>query len=297
MLDFIKKNNLSKVTWITIVLSCIGFGLLELNLVPYGFTLFCIMPMLIGYHLAQYPTLKITLFLGAFLGIVTFFFLLFISGLESIFCIITLSPLLLLLLFAGMFIGYLFSSKKNDQNTQLNAYVLPILVLLFSNLIEKFFTEKYTEVQVESKITVPFSKEMVFDKVKSFDTLNSEKPFFFKIGIQTPLKCVLEKDSVGAKRTCYFKEGRIDEVVTDFKRGEILKMEITNYNMAGRKWLHFQEAIYLFKPKGDSTELTRITTYKTELKPRWYWGFWEEKAIKAEHEYVLNDLKRRLKNQ
>jgi hypothetical protein len=67
--------------------------------------------------------------------------------------------------------------------------------------------------------------------------------------------------------------------------------------MPGRKWLHFQDAIYLFKQIGDSTELTRITTYKTELKPRFYWKFWEEKAIRAEHEYVLTDLKRRLDKQ
>jgi len=71
-------------------------------------------------------------------------------------------------------------------------------------------------------------------------------------------------------------------------------MKITKYNMPGRKWLHFQDAVYLFKTVDNATELTRITTYKTELKPRFYWGFWEKKAIKAEHEYVLNDLKRRL---
>jgi len=145
-----------------------------------------------------------------------------------------------------------------------------------------------------TRIMLPYPKGMVFDHTKSFDTLISKKPFMFSIGIQTPLKCVLEKDSVGARRTCYFKEGTIDEVVTGFQRGEVLRMKITGYNMPGRKWLHFEEAVYLFRQEGDSTELTRITTYKSELKPRFYWDFWEEQAVRAEHDYVLSDLRRRL---
>lgn len=285
---------------LTVALSCIGFGLLELNLVPYGYTLFCVMPILIGYVIGQYPKFKLTIAVAGILGIVIFFYLLVIGGLESWWCVLTLSPLIYLLLFIGMYIGFLIKksqlNKDNENGKRLNAYLLPVIILLFSSAIEKFFSEKYTDVKIETKIILPFSKEMVFDYVKSFDTLQSEKPFLFSIGIQTPLKCVLEKDSVGAKRTCYFKEGTIDEIVTDFKRGEILQMKITKYNMPGRKWLHFQDAIYLFTAVGNSTELTRITTYQSELKPRFYWSFWEEKAVRAEHDYVLADLKRRLLN-
>lgn len=106
----------------------------------------------------------------------------------------------------------------------------------------------------------------------------------------------LTVDSVGAKRVCNFKEGTIDEEVTEIKRGEILKIKITNYGMPGRKWLHFQDVIYLFKQVGSETELTRITTYRSELKPRFYWNYFETAAIQAEHNYVLADLKRRLDN-
>jgi hypothetical protein len=296
-MKFIEKSLLLKTTFLTIILSCVGFGLLELNLVPYGLTLFCIMPIIIGYTIGQYPNLKISLFFGAVLGVICFFYLLYIGGLESMFCIITLSPLLIFLLFLGMCLGYVIKKNrtKNKKGTdRLGVYVFPMLVLFLSSAIEKFFTEKYTDVTIETKIMLPYPKEIAFDFIKSFDTLDSPKPFLFKIGIQTPLKCVLEKDSIGAKRTCFFKEGTIDEIITHYKRGEILQMAITKYNMPGRKWLHFKDAIYLFKQIGDSTELTRITTYQTELKPRFYWAFWEEKAIRAEHEYVLMDLRRRL---
>jgi hypothetical protein len=295
---FLDKGTFINTTVLTIVFSCIGFTLLELNLVPYGFTLFCLMPVIIGYMIGQYPNLKISLFFGAILGIVCFFYLLYIGGLESMFCILTLSPLLILLLFIGLYLGYHIkkntTKNKTGDKQKVNSYVFPLLLLILSSVFEKFFTEKYTDVSIETQITLPYPKEIVFDFIKSFDTLNSPKPFVFNIGIQTPLKCTIEKDSIGAKRTCYFKEGTIDEIITDYKRGDILKMKIVKYNMPGRKWLHFKDATYLFKQHGDSTTLTRITTYQTELKPRFYWNFWEQKAIRAEHEYVLSDLQRRL---
>lgn len=109
-----------------------------------------------------------------------------------------------------------------------------------------------------------------------------------------PQKCILKGDTIGADRICYFKEGTIDEKVVEYKRGKILKMEVTRYGLPGRKWLKFIEATYKFKPYKNGTVLTRITTYRTELKPRFYWAFWEKQAIEAEHEYVLNDLTRRL---
>lgn len=289
-----------KGTILTIVLSTIGFILLELNLVPYGFTLFCIMPILLGYVIGVYPNYKILLAFSCVVGVVMFFYLLVIGGLESWWCVITLSPLFFVALYMGMHIGNFMRQgvknrqKKKIRNQELKIYLLPLFVLILSSSIEKFFTVKYTDVIVETKILLPYPKEIVFDYIKSVDTLDSDKPFLFHIGVQIPLKCVLEADTVGAKRICYFKEGTIDEEVVEIKRGEILKMKITNYGMPGRKWLHFQDAIYLFNQVGNETELTRITTYKSELKPRFYWNYFETIAIQAEHNYVLTDLKRRL---
>ena len=72
------------------------------------------------------------------------------------------------------------------------------------------------------------------------------------------------------------------------------KMKVTEYNLPGFKWLKFDDAVYLFTQEGNMTKLTRITTYQSQLKPRFYWEFCERQAIESQHEYVLNDLKRRL---
>jgi hypothetical protein len=292
------KRTFLKSTILTIVLSCVGFALLEMHLVPYGFTLFCIMPIVIGYILGNTLSFTRSLFFGALVGILSYFYLLLIGGFESYFCIITVSPLLFILFICGIYFGNLLKKARDEkappENKKLNVTVLPLLVLMLSIGIEHFFTEKYTGVKVETSLFLPYPKEVVFDYIKSVDSLGGEVPFLLHIGVQKPLRCVLEKDTVGAKRICYFKEGTIDEVVTEYKRGESLKMKITRYGMPGRKWLHFEDAIYTFKEVKGGTEITRITTYKTELKPRFYWNYFETKAIETEHQYVLQDLKRRL---
>lgn len=272
---------------------------LETHLVPYGVTLFCIAPILIAYIVhRQSPMLGMGKIIAVSIGLGCFFSFLYVGGFQSLFCIFTSLLLIGMLFGLGYLLWRLFGwhkkkFKKSNHNT-IQLYVGPLLLLILSGAIERFFTEKYVPVEVSTSLSVPYPSEVVFDAIKSVDTLAGESPFLFHVGVQRPLKCVLEREAVGAKRTCYFKEGTIEEEVTEIARGRLLKMKILNYGMPGRQWLHFQEAIYLFKAHGDSTTLTRITTYETELKPRSYWEFWERLAIETEHRFVLEDLKQRL---
>jgi Polyketide cyclase / dehydrase and lipid transport len=289
-------KNFISTTLMTVLLSSIGFSLLHFNFVGYGSTFFLLVPVLIGYFLGIKPSWKISSIFALILGIVSFFYLLLSAQLEGWFCIITLAPLLIILIFVGIWIGYKIKRAmqgKKNENIQLTLY--PLLILLFANVIEHYFSEKYDFGRVESSILLPCSPTKAYDFIKNVDTLNTEKPLLLHLGLATPQKCILEKEEVGAKRTCYFAEGTIEEKVTAIKSGEFLKMEVTRYGLPGRKWLKFQDAIYTFVADGEGTRITRVTTYRTELKPRFYWRFWEQKAIEAEHEYVLRDLERRVK--
>jgi hypothetical protein len=217
--------------------------------------------------------------------------------LEGFWCVVTLVPLITVLVFVGAWLGWLIRDRivnKMSRGRDLKLSLYPLLIILLSATIEHYASDKYDFGKIESSVFLPFAKEVVYDYIKSVDTLNSEKPFLLHIGLSVPLKCVLVKEEVGAERICYFKEGTIKEKVTELERGRILKMVVTEYNLPGRKWLKFNDAIYTFKEVKNGTELTRITTYRTELRPRFYWRFWEQKAIETEHEYVLNDLKHRL---
>ena len=73
-------------------------------------------------------------------------------------------------------------------------------------------------------------------------------------------------------------------------------MDVIDYSLTGRKWLGFNEAIYYFDLIGyDSCQLTRITTYSSTLKPRFYWKALEIIGINQEHTFVFDNLSNDLK--
>ncbi len=289
-----KKQFLTTIL-LTTLLSSVGFALFHFGLIGYSYTFFILIPICIGYFLGLKLDWGISFVIALIIGLVGFFYLLITAQLEWTFCIIILLPLFLPLILLGIWIGSLLKKDLSNRKTNaLKASLYPLIVLLFSGTIEHFFSSNYQYAKVESIIYLHYDAPTVYDFIKSVDTLEGEKSLLMNLGLSVPKKCVLEKEEIGAKRTCYFDGGRIEEKVTDIKRGEFIKMKVTDYDLPGFKWLKFDDAIYLFTQEGDSTRLTRITTYQSQLRPRIYWEFWEKQAIESEHEYVLNDLKRRL---
>ena len=94
----------------------------------------------------------------------------------------------------------------------------------------------------------------------------------------------------------YFKRGKIVTRITELDPGKLLKMDVIDYQLTGNRWLEFKEAVYTFEPVKDyGCKMTRITTYASSLKPRFYWRTFEKIAIEQEHEFVFNNLKEDLK--
>lgn len=284
--------------FLTILLSSAGFALFHFEFIGYGFTFFLVTPLIIGFFLGQKLTFKISAFFAVFVGLVAFMYLLITAQLEGIFCVITLFPLIALLIFIGSMMGYFIREffDKRNRSGRMTLTFAPLLILLLSAQYEEYFFDKYSFNKVETEMFIKANPLDVYNAIKSVDTLDSPKPFLLQLGLPVPQKCILEKDSVGASRICVFKNGTIDEIVEEIKPAEVLKMKVLRYNLEGRKWLKFDEASYYFKEVPGGTIIKRITSYRTELKPRWYWKFWEENAIESEHEFVLSDLVKRLKN-
>ena len=291
-----KVNRLFIAAIATFLLCTLGFTLFHFELVGLGYTFFIVVPLCIGYSLGIKLDWGISLVIAVMIGLTLFFFLLLTAGFEGLVCVIMLLPIFIPVVLIGILIGYNLRKRslKTDKKNIIKISLYPLIVLLFSGGIEHFFSNKFENAKIESTIYLPYEASTVYDFIKSVDTLAGKRSLLMNLGLSVPQKCVLEKEEVGAKRTCYFENGTIEEKVTDIKRGEYIKMKVTNYDLPGFKWLKFDDAIYLFIQEGDSTRLTRITTYQSQLKPRIYWEFWERQAIEAQHEYVLNDLKRRL---
>jgi hypothetical protein len=100
----------------------------------------------------------------------------------------------------------------------------------------------------------------------------------------------MQGHGIGAKRTCYFNVGYIEETVTGWTPPYYLGLSIDRTHMPGRYWLEFENAEYRLQAKGHGTLLTRATTISSHLHPAWYWRRFERLGVESEHDYILRDV-------
>ncbi|MCE7994581.1 MAG: polyketide cyclase [Roseivirga sp.] len=296
-----KKLSYNTSLWFAFVLTALygTIGILTLNfdLADYGWGMFAMLPFCVGLAAGLTPKPR-NAFKGVGYSLGILFVVLIFTAIEGIVCILLMLPIFGLAIGLGFLIGSFFRrawlAKYNNARLQLLPLVLFLGVISVENRVAKHEEVIY---EVRSEIILPYSPEEVYDAIKSVDTLIAEKPFLMKLDLPVPQKCILEKEEVGALRICYFEGGRIIERVTELERGEILKMDVIDYELTGREWLGFKEAIYYFEPMGTGgCKMTRVTTYSTELYPRAYWKPLERLGIEQEHEYVFRNLQRDLLN-
>jgi len=275
-----------------------GFSLLYYELIGYGLSFFVFLPFILGYILGK-SVIKEASMVGLIFSLLVFFVLLVSGGLEGMGCILMAMPLVIISALIGILIKNAISKNKKDNKPDniIKKSILPLFIFLGVSFGEKQLTKHDKEViSVKSEIALPYSTLEVYEAIKSFDTLIADKPFLMKIDLPIPNKCILEKEEVGGLRTCYFSGGTITERITELEKAKVLRMDVIDYKLTGRKWLGFKEAIYYFDKLGqDSCKLTRITTYTSELSPRFYWQPLEKMGISQEHEYVFASLINNLK--
>jgi hypothetical protein len=287
---------------ITMLFMSVGFAFLHFGLADYGWVFFVLLPIVLGISIGALPSYKWVTY-GALFGLLVFITMLIAGKAEGFICVLMTLPILIPLIFLGAVISKLAKIYKNRSETdEISILLIPLVIFLFAAPIEKILTPKKKEIiNIQTERVYPYTTLQVYDAIKNVDTLIAEKPFLMKIDLPIPNKCILEKEAVGGLRTCYFSGGTITEKITELEKAKILRMDVIDYKLTGRKWLGFKEAIYYFDKVGtDSCKLTRITTYTSELKPRLYWAPLEKLGIQQEHDYVFenlaNDLKKKFRN-
>ncbi len=269
-----------------------GFAFLHFGLAEYSAILFLGLPIVLGISIGALPDRKLA-YVGGGGGILIFLVLLLVGQLEGMICVGMALGVIIPMAFLGAVIVHLFKRYRDLKSTdKLPILLLPLLPFLFFAPLEKLLsTERKQIVEVKTERIYPFSPMQVYDAIKSVDTVIAEKSILMKIDLPIPTKCVLEKEEVGGLRTCHFSGGTITEKITELEKGKVLKMDVIDYRLTGRKWLGFKEAIYYFEEAGQgSCKLTRVTTYTSELTPRLYWEPLEKWGIEQEHKYVLDHI-------
>jgi hypothetical protein len=282
---------------ITVLILVTGGVLLFFELVDYGMSFFAIFPFAAGFSIGTLDTSlrKRAGTISLILGLIAAFVFLIAFGFEGWICVVMALPLFAAFMLLGYWPARMIMKRFSaDAPVAAKIIVAPLLILLLSNVIESALPGRAASTTVTTSIVLPYTPDVVFDGVKAMEKLDADKPLLLALGLPAPYKCELESNSVGAKRTCFFENGKIISELTDYQPGKHLEMRVTEYTLTGNQWFTFDNAAYVFEANGNETKLTRTTSYHSTLKPRFYWEWFEIMAIEQEHEFVLASLKKNL---
>lgn len=258
-----------------------------------GIALFILLPIATGFAIGlvtQTPELQAG---STILTLLIVTSILIKTGFEGSVCCLLSAPLLACCIAFGAILGNYFQEKIKGSKAGLVKFIILGLVpfgLMGAREAEKpMFRSPRTEC-VTTTFIVPESIQAAWNKIKSVDRLEGQKPFLLKIGLPTPQRCELRKEAVGSERICYFNAGAIEEIFTEWKPPTSMKLKITKVSLPGRDWLGYQDASYEFQAEGNSTKITRKTTVTSFLYPVWYWRPLEHWGVQSEHLYLFKSL-------
>jgi len=295
-------DRIRSISWlVTASLLLLGLLLQFAGVVAFSWIFFVLFPVAVGFAsvVAAYRSGTLRLVLGlCAVGLFTFLVLAVAFGLEGLVCVFMAMPLLLFAIFLGAIIGYFCKRtiwrERIEHEKKVLVVVFPLLLLLGADRLSSLWEEERPNTTITSTITLPQEAQRVFMALQSMDTLDAEKPWLLSLGLPVPYKCRLEAERLGAKRQCLFPNGHITAEITDYRPGVSLSMKVIEYELTGRHWFHFGDAAYTFEQVPGGTQVTRTSSYWSELGPEWYWAPLERLGIEQEHEFVLRSLQKNL---
>ncbi len=274
-----------------------GFVFMQVELVDYGSTFFILFPLFLGISIGLLFKKGIHIFWTG-MGLIIGCLALIAFGIEGFVCMLMLIPIFFGFVTIGFLIGKSIDINTENKSKKILISLFPLVVLLIIGNLEIRNASEPEIIEITTSLILPYEPEVLFDGVKSMKKLDGKKPFLMKFGLPTPVKCELDANKVGALRHCIFENGEITAQLTKYEKGEILEMDVIDYTLTGRHWFEFIDAKYLFeKVDLSSTRITRTSSYKSTLKPRWYWYPLEKLGINQEHEFVLNSLKKNIEEE
>jgi len=267
-----------------------------------GPVMFILVPLAAGFAIAMVTRDRQTVPAAMLLATIVSLAILIASHTETPVCALIAFPLLALGLLAGVGLGTIFHTlrvKFGGSGTTFTSLVLlsmPLLIFTGHRIEVSTLTHPRQEV-VTTTIRLAADPSHVWNDLRSFDSVQGKKPLLMYIGLPVPMRCEMAGSGVGAKRTCYFDRGSIEETVIDWQPPNLMRLSIDRTNMPGRHWLDFEYAEYTLQQDGNDTILTRNTTIISNLYPAWYWRPFERWGVSSEHNYIFSDLVRRAQRQ
>jgi hypothetical protein len=276
-----------------------GFFLVNDATGSMGSVLFLALPFATGFATALVVRGKKLAAASLLVGLLICTAVLLITRMEGWVCVLMSAPLIAVALTIGALVGTLFRSMVIDrfQKKQLGIFLTLAVIPFFlmgANSAEEQSRRALRPETITNSFVTDASREVVWNQLKTFDRIKGSKGLLMTIGLPVPVSCTMSGEGVGATRTCYFEQGHIAERVTEWNPPSSMKLEITEFDVPGRPWLSFKDASYELTTEGSQTVVTRKTTILSRLSPAWYWRPMEKIGVETEHQYLFEEVKRKI---
>jgi len=282
-----------------IVLGLGGFYLTRIESThAMGPVIFILVPFAAGFVITLVSRGIERVSAAAVLASLTVLSFMILTRMESLLCVVLVLPVFFCAIMCGVTVGYVFLkfiARRDPRNPLFMPAVIlsmPLLILVGHRVELKTLVHPRQEI-VTTTIHLAADPATVWSELRSFDSLHGEKPWLMHFGLPVPQRCTMTGTGVGAKRTCYFDQGYIEETVTEWSPPNTMQLAIDRTNLPGRHWLEFETARYDLHPETGGTSLTRSTAIVSNLYPSWYWRRFERWGVSSEHAYIFSDLARR----
>lgn len=269
----------------------------------YGYTLFIVLPMLIGAvssFMMQPQTAGQAAKYGAVvLGCMTCSLIL--VGLEGVFCIAMTLPLSMPLGALGACVAFHMMSWARARSGG-----VALLMLLPAVSVPIDVTARPDLYEVRTAVEIAAPPEKIWPHVVSFSKLPAPDEWYFRSGIAYPIRARIEGAGVGAIRYCEFSTGPFVEPIQVWDEPRLLRFAVTKSPapmnelspyadlVPGHLHGYFtsrQGQFHLTPLPGGRTLLEGTTWYRHGLWPGQYWRWWSDAIIHRIHLRVLNHIR------
>src|SRR6185437_2517184 len=184
-----------------------------------GSALFFFTPVVAGFSIALVADGENSAVAAAMISIAATLGMLIAFGKEGGLCALLALPIIGVALAVGVVLGSvtrkLLFPRTENQTMTMGILLLTGPALIFAtNWIERPLLQVPRFEVITTSVKVEESPEHVWNHILTVDNVAASKPFLMHIGLPIPERCSLVGRGVGAKRTCYFNNGYIEETIT-----------------------------------------------------------------------------------
>ena len=280
----------------------------------YGWTLFVIIPALVGFQATITLAYGQPITLGNALvvsmsAVLLLGVLLLLVAIEGAICLLMALPIAIPLAMLGGLAGYALRRKPAANNPV--TFLLLIGLAPFGAPIEHALQPSPEVFAVSTSIDLPFAPERVWRTVLEPARLAPPAHPLFRAGVAYPLASHIEGAGLTATRYCDFSTGKLVEPVLIWYNLHRLRFRVASNPLPMQEWTPYARIHpphldgFLVSRQGEfqleampngGTRLKATTWYQHGLWPARYWKLWSDYIIHNVHAMVLENIRARSKS-